>query len=299
MFVFKIVIGVGALFNTTDAKKVYAKEGLDSFNSYMRKKENTPLKPGPAFAFIKKMMELKSDDYKIKFVIVSRFSPTAGMRVMNSMIHYGLDLNQVIFCQQTERLKYVKAVDPHLFLSTHPEDIATALSMGVPAAVLTPRETKVTQEDDPYVRIAVDGDSCIFSDEADQKYRAQGLEAFRVHELENSKRVLGGGPLKPFVEGLAKIQSFYPKGECPIKLALVTARGCAAYERPIRTLRHWGITIDEAIFCDGDSKGKYLEAFGAEMFFDDSRPNCISSEEYGIPAGHVPNGEGGIVIKAA
>lgn len=298
MEIFKIVIGVGALFNTTDSKKAYAEGGLAGFNKYMRKKESIPLKQGAAFGFVQKMLNLNklSDQYKIKVIVVSRFSPTASMRVMNSIKHYGLDIAQAHFCQ-SDRLKYIKVIDPHLFLSTHPEDVGQALALGIPGAVLTPRDYTGSL-DDQEVRIAIDGDSCLFSNEADLKYHEGGLAAFREYELENSKKTLGAGPLKPFVEGISKIQASFEEGKCPIKLALITARGAPAHERPLRTLRKWGVEIDEAMFCDGDSKGKFAEAFGAEILFDDSRGNCQSAESHGVASGHVPFGTGGIVLAA-
>ena len=53
---------------------------------------------------------------------------------------------------------------------------------------------------------------------------------------------------------LHHIQSKYSAAFSPICLALVTVRGVPAYERVIRTLRHRGIRIDEALFLAGNHK---------------------------------------------
>ena len=75
----------------------------------------------------------------------------------------------------------------------------------------------------------------------------------------------------------------------PIRTALVTARSVPAHERVIRTLREWGIRLDEALFLGGRSKGPFLEAFGADIFFDDSEHNIVSARDH-VAAGHVPHG---------
>ena len=62
-----------------------------------------------------------------------------------------------------------------------------------------------------------------------------------------------------------------------IRTALVTARSAPAHERVIRTLRAWGIRIDEAFFMGGMDKSQILEAFGAHIFFDDNEENVESA----------------------
>ena len=57
----------------------------------------------------------------------------------------------------------------------------------------------------------------------------------------------------------------------------------------IRTLRDWGIRLDEALFLGGRAKGPFLEAFGADIFFDDSEHNILSARDH-VAAGHVPHG---------
>ena len=57
----------------------------------------------------------------------------------------------------------------------------------------------------------------------------------------------------------------------------------------IKTLRSWDIRIDEALFLGGMSKGKFLKAFGADIFFDDQKGHCDSAREH-VATGHVPHG---------
>jgi 5'-nucleotidase len=70
---------------------------------------------------------------------------------------------------------------------------------------------------------------------------------------------------------------------------LVTARSAPAHERAIRTLREWGIRIDQALFLGGLEKGPFLHAFNADIFFDDQKAHCESARQY-VATGHVPTG---------
>jgi 5'-nucleotidase len=57
----------------------------------------------------------------------------------------------------------------------------------------------------------------------------------------------------------------------------------------VLTLREWGIRIDEALFLGGRSKGEFLKAFGADIFFDDQQVHIESARTH-VASAHVPNG---------
>jgi 5'-nucleotidase len=137
--------------------------------------------------------------------------------------------------------------------------------------------------------IAFDGDAVLFSDEAEKVYKRDGLEAFTKSETDAAREPLSGGPFKNFLAALHRIQSEYPPERSPIRTALVTARGAPAHERVIRTLRAWNIRIDEALFLGGLDKGRFLKAFGADIFFDDQQGHCESASMH-VATGHVPFG---------
>ena len=63
-----------------------------------------------------------------------------------------------------------------------------------------------------------------------------------------------------FLKTLAHIQSLFTDQEqVPIRTALVTARNAPAHERAVKTLRAWGVHIDEAFFLGGISKKEVAE----------------------------------------
>jgi 5'-nucleotidase len=101
--------------------------------------------------------------------------------------------------------------------------------------------------------------------------------------------MLKAGPFKNFIVELNKIQSEFNINECPIRTALVTARSAPSDRRVIKTLREWGVRIDESLFLGGMEKQEFLKSFQADIFFDDQEKNIISASE-GTAAGHVPYG---------
>lgn len=301
----KLIIAVSsrALFHIEDGNDIFVQQGQEAFDAYMRSKEDTPLRPGAAFNLVRKLLKLNEvlvsmgRPALVDVVILSRNSPDAGMRVMNSIAHYGLPIERAVFTQGDDRFRYAKAFGAQLFLSANPSDVRTAIENGMAAATLVPYESD--HGDDTEVRIAFDGDSVIFGSESDAQYRAVGLAGWRDFEEENAHTVLSDGPFKRVLELMHAIQSAFEGGPCPVKIALVTARGMPAHKRVIRTLRHWGLRVDKAIFAGGRPKGPLLVAFGADMFFDDTRTNVESAAECKVSAGHVPFGHGGIVAEPA
>jgi 5'-nucleotidase len=89
------------------------------------------------------------------------------------------------------------------------------------------------------------------------------------------------------------LQDAFPSEDSPIRTALVTARSAPAHKRVILTLREWGVRIDEALFLGGRPKGPFLEAFGADIFFDDSAVN-VESARLHVATGHVPRRTGSL-----
>ena len=167
--------------------------------------------------------------------------------------------------------------------------MAHALEHGVAAATLLGGRGGARDPSSEELRLAFDGDSVLFSDEAERVYQSEGLAAFSEKELAAAERPLAGGPFKDFLGALHDLQREFPERDCPIRTALVTARGAPAHERVIRTLRAWDVRLDESLFLGGMEKTEFLRAFGADVFFDDQSQHCERASPH-LPAGHVPHG---------
>lgn len=128
----------------------------------------------------------------------------------------------------------------------------------------------------------------LFSDEAERIYQERGLDAFSATEEAAAAEPLEGGPFKSFLKALHSLQQEFNE-DCPIRTALITARGAPAHERVIRTLRAWDIRLDESLFLGGMEKTAFLKAFGADVFFDDQAQHCERASPH-VSTGHVPHG---------
>lgn len=285
-----IAVSSRALFNVEDGHKIFETLGQDAFDAYQIENEHKPMRPGVAFAIVKKLLALNKPgkDKMVEVALLSRNSPNGSLRVIKSIEHHKLDIEKATFTSGGNRFSYAKALGASLFLSADPIDARHAIDNGLAAAALLPHSV-IHPGSDGEIRIAFDGDSVLFSDEAERVNHMEGLIAFKKHERDNASVPLGAGPFKDFLQSLHKIQNQFKKGESPLKIALVTARGRSSSERVVTTLRNWGIDIDESVFCDGTNKGPILDAFGADIFFDDSPRNCSMSANH-VSTGHVPSG---------
>jgi len=286
----KLVVAISsrALFDLTESHRIYTADGVAAYHRYQLEHENEILATGPAFVLVKKLLRLNRPDKQyVEVILLSRNSADTGLRVFNSIKHYGLDITRAAFTKGEPTSRYVPAFGAHLFLSADQGDVRRALDDGHAAATIFPSGVGTNETDE--LRIAFDGDAVLFSDEAERVYQQDGLAAFSRSEADAAKEPLTGGPFKEFLAGLHRIQADFPEDASPIRTALVTARSAPAHERVIRTLRAWNIRIDEALFLGGLDKGEFLRAFRADIFFDDQRTHVESALRH-VAAGHVPHG---------
>ncbi|MFQ3322482.1 MAG: 5'-nucleotidase [Pseudomonadales bacterium] len=287
----KLVIAISsrALFNLDESHHVYENQGLEAYRQYQIEHENDVLQPGEGFDFVTKLLNINQllGNEKVEVILLSRNSADTGLRVFNSISHYQLNITRAAFCGGTSPYRYVSAFGSHLFLSTHNEDVRHALDNGVAAAILLP-STK-PKDSSNELRIAFDGDAVLFSDDSERVFQSEGLAAFTKAERAAADLPLDGGPFKSFLAALVQIQNEFSESDCPIRTALVTARSAPAHERVIKTLRSWGIRIDESLFLGGLDKGEFLRSFGADVFFDDQKGHCESASLH-VATGHVPHG---------
>lgn len=287
---FVVAISSRALFDLDAEHRIFEEHGLDAYVTHQIAQENAVLAPGVAFPLVRKLLELNArstEGPRVEVLLLSRNSGNSGLRIFNSIEHYGLDIVRAAFTNGAPPHTYIEPFGADLFLSAHPEDVRQALEAGYAAASILP--SKASTHRHPELRIAFDGDAVLFGDEAERVSVERGLDEFHVSERSNAEQPLSGGPFKSVLSALHRLQAAYPAEAAPIRTALVTARSAPAHKRVILTLRHWGVRLDEALFLGGRPKGPFLAAFGADIFFDDQRKNCDSAADH-VTAAHVPHG---------
>jgi 5'-nucleotidase len=297
----KLVIGISsrALFDLEHENKIYQSDGTEAYAAYQRENEDQPLKPGTAFPLIKALLELNqriTTRRLVEVVVISRNSPDTGLRAFNAIEAHKLDITRAAFTGgRTSLVDYLKAFEVDLFLSRDLNDAQDAINAGIAAAQLyDPPEILTASQQQ--IRIAFDGDAVLFSPESEHIYKTKGLPAFLRHEKKNIKKSMTEGPFAKLLLGLSDIQKHFSRQDCPVRIAIVTARNSPAHGRVIHTLRDWNVQVDEAFFLGGVEKDQVLKAFGAQIFFDDQHSHVSKAASH-VPSGIVPY-EGGTLTTA-
>ncbi|XP_030740440.1 cytosolic 5'-nucleotidase 1B [Echinops telfairi] len=299
-----IAVSSRALFNMMDGRRIYEEEGLEKYMEYQLNNENVVLTPGPAFRFVKalqhvnaRLRELYPDEQDLfDIVLMTNNHAQVGVRLINSVNHYGLLIDRFCLTGGKSPIGYLKAYLTNLYLSADSEKVQEAIQEGIASATMFDG-AKDMAYCDTQLRVAFDGDAVLFSDEFDHMAREHGLDKFFQHETLLENKPLAQGPLKGFLEELGRLQKkFYAKDErllCPIRTYLVTARSAASSgARVLKTLRRWGLEIDEALFLAGAPKGPILVKIRPHIFFDDHMFHIEGAQKFGTMSAHVPHGMG-------
>lgn len=289
-----LVIGISsrALFDLEAENRVFEEQGLRAYYAYQRAHEKDVIPPGPAFQLVKAFLNLNKinpDKRVVEVIIMSRNSPETSLRIFHSIEHYGLDITRAALLSGAEVTPYLKAFSTDLFLSANAHDVKEAVDAGVAAGmILTGKAHANSTAEVGQIRIAFDGDAVLFSAESERVYKQGGIDAFVAHETRMVDTPMQKGPFANFLMGISNLQNMYEtQEEAPIRTALVTSRSIPAHERAIKTLRNWGVRVDEAFFLGGVQKRDILASFGAHIFFDDQHVHADPASEV-VPSAVVP-----------
>ena len=290
-----LVIGISsrALFDLEQENEIFETQGLAAYEAYQVEHERDILKQGPAFQLVKAFLELNrlQEQRLVEVIVMSRNSPNTSLRIFNSIDHYGLDITRAALTGGASVASYLKPFETDLFLSAYRPDVQQAIDSGIAAGMIL-SGTMPDRIPSDQIRIAFDGDAVLFSADSERIYQQQGLDAFSAHERERANEPMSEGPFANFLMTIAHIQSrFADRESSPIRTALVTSRNAPAHERAIKTLRQWGVRVDEAFFLGGVRKQDVLSAFGAHIFFDDQAAHAEPASEL-VPSAVVPYREG-------
>ncbi len=298
-----LVIGISAtaLFDLSDSDALFKKEykhnpdtAIATYRKYMLENEHTPLKEGIGYPLVKALLSLnryqqENETPLVEVVIMSRNSPDTGLRVLNTIRSFGLDITRSAFTAGESSADYLEAFNVNLFLTTDEDDAQKVIDNGVCASAIlcTPPKYKCDIPEGQ-VRIAFDGDAVLFDESSELVYKEKGMDAFHKNEDSEQDTPMKEGPFASFLKQLAKLQERLPmKVEySPVRIAIVTARNSPSEMRVIKTLRHWGVYVDEAFFLGGIEKSKILKAFKAHIFFDDQDMHLKRSSLV-VPSGKV------------
>ena len=299
-----LVVGISAtaLFDLSQEDVLFQQQfkedrenAMEVYRRTMLEKENDDLDPGTGYPLVEALLKLNGyqrDDEPplVEVVIMSRNSPETGVRVLNNIRRRGLGISRFAFTGGEAVIDYLESFDVDLFLSTSVTDVQKVIdSRSCAAAVLTAPPVSLRDMPTDQVRIAFDGDAVLFSDDSELVYRTQGLAEFQSVENAQQDVPLEEGPYASLLKKLSKLQERLPGRVefSPVRIAIITSRSSPAELRVIKTLRQWGVYVDEAFFLGGVDKTEVLKAFKPHIFFDDQDVHLGPASRV-VPAGKVP-----------
>jgi 5'-nucleotidase len=288
-----LVIGISsrALFDLEEENSLFNRQGVVEYRKLQKEREHLILKPGTGFHVVKALLHLNalSKERLVEVIVMSKNSPETGVRVLNSIQHYQLDITRSAFTGGESLFEYMDAFDVDLFLSKEEDEVQKVIDSGIASAALIYEPPVGFEPETSTVRIAFDADAVLFSDESEQIYKTQGIDAFHANEKANERKAMAEGPHAKLLKMLSRIQHKMQTGVelSPLRLAIVTARNSPSHMRVINTMREWDVYVDEAFFLGGISKDKVLKAFKAHIFFDDQDAHLKAAMKL-VPSARVP-----------
>lgn len=181
-----LVVGVStrAMFDLAEEHHLFKEQGHEAYALLQREREAEVLRPGVAFTVIQRLLALNvpGEQKVVTVILLSQNSPDLSLRAFRSCQNYGLDVAHGSFTSGRSVAPFVKAWGIDLFLSNDNRDVRAVVEAGAAAAHFgdAPTSDAAAMDDEPAdlrdeVRIALDGDAVVFSDQSDQIYKKFGL----------------------------------------------------------------------------------------------------------------------------
>jgi 5'-nucleotidase len=300
-----LVVGIAAtaLFDLKAADAVFRAKfeqdrqtAVAEYRAYMLDHEKEDLADGTAMPLVKSLLALNRFQLEgdknplVEVVVMSRNSPETGVQVFNNIRKRGLPISRHAFTGGESVVEYLDAFDVDLFLTTNVKDAQRVIDGKLcAAAIVKPPQADRSPLPDDHVRIAFDGDAVLFDESSEIVYKIEGLKGFHTAEDKKQDEPMQDGPYAQLLRKLARLQKRLTVSVefSPVRIAIVTARNSPAEMRVIKTLRHWGIYVNEIFFLGGVDKTKVVKAFRAHIFFDDQDLHLDPAAKF-IPSGKVP-----------
>ncbi|XP_056138009.1 cytosolic 5'-nucleotidase 1A [Lampris incognitus] len=191
-------------------------------------------------------------------ILLCKDSEERRARVIASTKHYGLEISRFCFCSEEDSMEILLSNKVQLFLSTDKTEVSKALERGVAAAMLY---QQTEQQSSEQLKLLFSGD--IIGPPSDSNPSQDSV--------------------REFVHLLGEMRSKFGVYNSPLNTGLLTVWGsrdtCAG---ALKTLRAWGLAVDEAYSLAGAPRGPIISLLKPHVIFTDdlyaSSPASIQEE---------------------
>lgn len=123
--------------------------------------------------------------------------------------------------------------------------------------------------------------------ESDDVFREQGEDAYRRYQEENLDQKLEEGVAFSFIRRLLSLNDLSENGHSLVEVIVLSRNDPETGMRVMRSIATHGLSITRAIFMQGRSPYKFMEAFGMSLFLSGNKHDVREALDLGFAAGQV------------
>jgi 5'-nucleotidase len=117
----KIAFDADAVIFSDESEIRYKTEGLDAFQNFETDNQLVPMNEGPfanlllKLSMVQKQLPQDSEDSPLRLAIVTARSAPSHMRVINTLRHWGINIDEIYFMGGLSKDVVLKAFGAHIF----------------------------------------------------------------------------------------------------------------------------------------------------------------------------------------
>lgn len=133
--------------------------------------------------------------------------------------------------------------------------------------------------------------SALFNlEESDEVFRTKGELVYREYQHKNENVILDLGVAFPFIQRLLSLNSIFPKDKPFVEVILLSRNDPNTGFRVMNSIEHYGLNIRRAIFLQGRTPHKYIDALNISLFLSANETDVNQAITAGYPAGLILKG---------
>lgn len=134
--------------------------------------------------------------------------------------------------------------------------------------------------------------SALFNlEESDEVFRTQGELAYREYQRKHENTPLEQGVAFPFIQRLLSLNDIFPKEKPFVEVILLSRNDPNTGLRVMNTIEHYSLGIKRAIFLQGRTPHKYIDALNISLFLSANEIDVNQAINAGYPAGLILKGQ--------
>ncbi|XP_067236570.1 cytosolic 5'-nucleotidase 1B [Chanodichthys erythropterus] len=252
----------------------------DLFDLSISTSTNTDALPkGRAFTFIKAVQTVnerlvdqnKTESLLFEVILIAKeCSEEIKMKIVESVKHYGLEIGKFYFCKKEELMNTLQSNKVKLFISTDRDDVYKALHTGIPAALLYDQADHHVLKQ---LKVIFSGEVIGFSEDSLDSLTDFGFGETQIETFKAAKICM-----KEFAVLIGQMRRRFGHENSPLCTCVLTTWGsrniCAT---AIKTLREWGLDVDEVYCLAGAPCSPILAVVKPHILWDSGLHNMRDS----------------------